>query len=44
MKGIGFGLGSFFKIGLIALVFILFAKWALKKVNVPGLSTAVAAA
>lgn len=41
MKKIGFSLGTFLKIGLIAMVFILFAKWALKKVNVPGLSTAV---
>ncbi len=38
MKKIGFSFGSFFKIGLIAMVFILLAKWVLAKVNVPGLS------
>lgn len=43
MRGIGFSLGAFFKIGLIAMVFILMAKWLLKKVNVPGLSTAAEA-
>jgi hypothetical protein len=44
MRGIGFRLGTFFKIGLIAMVFIILAKWALTKVKVPGLSSAVAAA
>lgn len=44
MRGVGWGLGSFFKIGLIALVFIIFAKWIAAKVNVPGLSSAVAGA
>jgi hypothetical protein len=44
MRGVGWGLGSFFKIGLIALVFIIFAKWIASKVNVPGLSAAVAGA
>ena len=42
MRGLGFRFGFFVKIGLIALVFILLAKWLLKKVNVPGLSAAVA--
>jgi hypothetical protein len=41
MKKIGFSFGSFVKIGLIAMVFILLAKWVLTKVNVPGLSSAV---
>lgn len=40
MKNIGFSLGLFFKIGLIAMVFILLAKYVLAKVNVPGLSAA----
>ena len=44
MRKVGFSIGSFFKIGLIALVFLIFAKWAAGKVNVPGLSSAVAAA
>jgi len=44
MRGVGWGLGSFFKIGLIALVFIVLAKWVATKVNVPGLSSAVARA
>jgi hypothetical protein len=42
MRAFGFSLGSFFKIGIIAMVFILLAKWVLTKVKVPGLSTAVA--
>lgn len=41
MRSIGFSLGSFLKIGLIAVVFILLAKFVLNKVKVPGLSTAV---
>jgi hypothetical protein len=41
---IGYSLGSFLKIGLIALVFLILAKWVASKVNVPGLSSAVAAA
>ena len=44
MRKVGFSLGSFFKIGLIALVFLIFAKWVAGKVNVPGLSSAVQAA
>jgi hypothetical protein len=44
MKKLGWSLGSFVKIGLMAMVFLILAKWALKKVNVPGLSTAVASA
>jgi hypothetical protein len=44
MKGIGFGLGSFLKITIIAIVGIVFAKWIFKKVKVPGLSAAVEAA
>jgi hypothetical protein len=43
MRGLGFSLGTFFKITLIAIVGILFAKWLLSKVNVPGLSAAVQA-
>lgn len=43
MRSIGFSLGSFFKIGIIAMVFILMAKYLLAKVKVPGLSTAAAA-
>jgi hypothetical protein len=41
MRGIGFRLGTFFKITLIAIVGILLAKWVLNKVKVPGLSSAV---
>jgi len=44
MRGVGWGLGSFFKIGLIALVFLILVKWVATKVNVPGLSAAVAGA
>jgi hypothetical protein len=43
MRGIGFRLGTFFKITVIAIVGILLAKWLLTKVKVPGLSSAVAA-
>lgn len=43
-RGLGRGLGMFFKIGLIAMVFIIFAKWLLAKVNVPGLSSIASAA
>lgn len=42
MRSFGFSLGTFFKVGIIAMVFILLAKWVLAKVKVPGLSTAVA--
>lgn len=44
MKGMGFRLGAFFKIGLMAMVFIILAKWVLSRFNVPGLSAAVQAA
>jgi hypothetical protein len=44
MRGIGFKFGTFFKIGLMAMVFLILAKWVLTKVKVPGLSAAVAAA
>lgn len=44
MRKFGFSLGAFLKIGLIALVFLVLAKWLFKKVNVPGLSAAVEAA
>lgn len=44
MRKVGFSLGSFFKIGLIALVFLIFAKWLAGKVNIPGLSATVQAA
>lgn len=44
MRGVGWGLGSFFKIGLMAMVFFILAKWVATKVNVPGLSSAVSAA
>ena len=40
---LGFKLGTFFKITVIAIVGILLAKWALTKVKVPGLSSAIAA-
>jgi hypothetical protein len=43
MRGIGFRFGTFFKIGLIAMVFIIMAKWLLTKFKVPGLSAAVQA-
>jgi hypothetical protein len=43
MRGFGFRLGTFFKIGIMAMVFILFAKWLLAKVPVPGLSAAAQA-
>jgi len=42
MRFLGFSLGSFFKIGLIAMVFILLAKWVLAKVKIPALSATVA--
>jgi hypothetical protein len=41
MRKVGFSLGSFVKIGLIALVFIVIAKWLAGKVNIPGLSSVV---
>jgi hypothetical protein len=44
MRKLGFSLGSFFKIGLTALLFFIFAKWLAGKVNIPGLSAAVTAA
>jgi hypothetical protein len=43
MRGIGFRFGTFFKIGVIAVVFIILAKWLLTKVKVPGLSAAIQA-
>lgn len=43
MRGLGFGLGTFFKITFIAIVGIILAKWAFSKFNVPGLSAAVQA-
>lgn len=43
MRFLGYSFGSFFKIGLIAMVFILMAKWLLTKVKVPGLSAAAQA-
>lgn len=44
MRGFGFRLGTFFKIGIIAMVFLILAKWVARRVNVPGLSAAVTAA
>lgn len=41
MKLFGVTSGQFVKIGLIALVFIVLAKWGAEKVNVPGLSAFV---
>lgn len=38
---LGIRLGTFFRIGLIAMVFTLLAKWLLRKFKVPGLSAAV---
>jgi hypothetical protein len=43
MRGLGFRLGTFFKIGIMAMVFILMAKWLLSKFSVPGLSAAAQA-
>lgn len=43
MRGMGFRLGTFFKITFIAIVGILIAKWAFSKFNVPGLSSAIQA-
>lgn len=42
MRGFGFRLGTFFKIGLMAMVFIIFAKWVLRKLPVPALSAIAA--
>lgn len=40
----GFKLGSFLRVGLMAMVFIILAKWLLSRFKIPGLSAAVAAA
>jgi hypothetical protein len=40
----GFKLGTFFKVGLMAMVFIVLAKWVLTRFKVPGLSAAAEAA
>lgn len=40
---LGHTLGFIVKVGLAAVVFIIFAKWLTKRVNVPGLSSAVGA-
>lgn len=37
----GFTAGFVVKVGIAAIIFILFAKWAARKVNVPGLSNAI---
>jgi hypothetical protein len=39
----GLRLGTFFKIGIIAFVFILLAKWVLTRVKIPALSAAAQA-
>ena len=39
MRKLGTSLGTFLKIGIIAVVFILFFKWLLNKIRVPGLTT-----
>jgi hypothetical protein len=44
MKLLGYSFGSFFKIGLIAMLFIVLAKWVLAKVKVPALSALAQAA
>lgn len=44
MRGMGFKLGTFFKVGLMAMVFIVLAKWVLTRFKVPGLSAAAEAA
>jgi hypothetical protein len=44
MRGLGFSFGTFLKIGIIATVFIILAKWLFSKFNVPGLSSAIQAA
>jgi hypothetical protein len=44
MRRLGFSLGAFFKIGIMAMVFIVLAKWLFAKFPVPGLSAAARAA
>ncbi len=44
MRLLGYSFGSFFKIGLIAMLFIILAKWVLSKVKVPALSAIAQAA
>jgi hypothetical protein len=43
-RSLGASLGFILKVGLAAMVFFIFAKWLARKVNVPGLTTAVEAA
>lgn len=40
MRKFGFSLGSFFKIGIIAALFILLFKWVANKAPIPGLASA----
>lgn len=44
MRGFGFKLGTFFKVGVMAMVFIIMAKWLLTRFKIPGLSAAAEAA
>lgn len=37
----GFTVGFVTKVGIAAIVFILFAKWLTAKVNIPGLTNAI---
>lgn len=43
MRGVGFGLGAFIKITIIAIVGILLAKFVFTRLKVPGLTAAVTA-
>ena len=43
MRLFGVRFGTFFKIGIIAFVFILLAKWLLTRFKVPGLTRAAEA-
>ncbi len=42
-RSLGASVGFIVKVGLAAMIFILFAKWLTKKVNIPGLSAAAEA-
>jgi hypothetical protein len=44
MRGLGFNFGRWFKVGLMAMTFIILAKWLLSRFKIPGLSAAVEAA
>jgi hypothetical protein len=42
-RSVGASVGFIVKVGLAAVIFILFFKWLASKVNVPGLSAAAQA-